>query len=220
MQAELLGVPAQQIQKFRVVLASASPRRREILGKFLSQFDVIPSTFEEDLDKSEFDTAGDYCVATALVKALDVSKKCHDGDSRPTLVLASDSIVVRDKDILEKPKDIEEAREMLMSLSDRWHQVCSAVVLCRVHEGRVDVLSKHCETTCVQFAPLSERLVEDYISTGEPFDKAGGYGYQGIACQFVTRIEGCYFNVVGLPAFYVAAALRDAFTDRNFAPSD
>ena len=117
-------------------------------------------------------------------------------------MIGADSIVVRENVILEKPGSVKEAKEMLMSLSGTKHQVKTAVVFMAWHQNEIKC-EQFVETTLVEFADLDPLLIDAYVASGEPMDKAGGYGYQGLARFLVPRIHGCYYNVVGFPAFSI-----------------
>lgn len=186
----------------RVVLASKSPRRHEIL-KFLglTRFDTIASSFEENLDPKSFSNAADYAVETALRKAKDVSSTAA---AAADLVIAADTIVEIDGDVLEKPANRDAAFQMLSRMSGRSHFVHTGVAL--VLPGVTDpaaggsqLIRQFSSTTTVWFDELCEEAIYAYIDTGEPMDKAGAYGIQGRGGAFVKRIDGCYFNVMGLP---------------------
>jgi len=189
----------------RLVLASASPRRREILGNLGLKFEVVVSKFNEDLDKSQFASAADYAKMTATFKALEVANRIEkeekDG-ATPFMIVGSDTVVeAPDGTIMEKPGSDEEAMAMLLSLQGVTHQVHSGVGIVFPDPARPDgkLVKSFAETTQVTFAPLQEAEMRAYIKTGEPFDKAGGYGIQGPAGAFVRSITGCYFNVMGFP---------------------
>ena len=191
---------AQQLLNTRIVLASGSPRRREILTPLLPSFEVIPSTFEEDIDKSTVDSAADYVQRTAAEKGREVQRRLlRTGEwteSTPTLIISSDTVVVSPEGrILEKPADATEAETMLGSLSGRAATVITGLVL--LHTGKGEQICH--ETTTVHFGVLEADTIAAYIATAEPYDKAGGFGIQGAAGAFVSKIEGCYFNVVGFP---------------------
>jgi septum formation protein len=174
----------------RLILASASPRRREILAGAGFQFDVLPSTIDEAPLAGE--APEDYARRVARDKALDVAAKVH----RESIVLGADTIVLSDGEILGKPRDPADAWRMLRMLSGVTHCVITGV--CLVHPPAEVVALTH-ETTAVTFRRLNDAEIAQYVASGEPLDKAGAYGIQGLASKFVTRIEGCYFNVVGLP---------------------
>ena len=174
----------------RLILASNSPRRKQLLQQINLTPDIIPSSFIENLDKSTFSSPSDYAIANAAGKAQDVYK-----DVAPeSIVLGSDTVVVIDDRILEKPKDDEHAVTMLRALSGRTHSVVTGVSI--ITRG---VAHSFSVSTNVRFSVLSEELIQWYVGTGEPLDKAGGYGIQGVGAVLVEGVEGCYNNVVGLP---------------------
>lgn len=173
------------------MLASASPRRKELLAQMGFTFDVVNGPY---LDEASFMVAGDIdgsITRLSVVKGDAVARKYPQ-----SLVVSADTIVVCDETVLGKPGSTRDAATMLKMLSGRWHEVKTAVTLtCSAR--------RFCETrvicTRVYFRDLGEDEIEWYIATGEPFDKAGAYGIQGKAMIFVDKIEGCFYNVVGLP---------------------
>ncbi|HXW62585.1 MAG TPA: Maf family protein [Candidatus Acidoferrales bacterium] len=176
----------------KLILASASPRRAEILRRAGIPFDVRAVAFDETRRPGEL--RGDYVRRVALGKARAAASEA--GKSGDCLFVGADTIVVAGDEILGKPCSQANAYRMLRLLSGAVHEVHTGVAVVRlpgVIEGVID------ETTRVTFAPLSDTEIESYIATGEPFDKAGAYAIQGIAGRYITRIEGCYFNIVGLP---------------------
>jgi septum formation protein len=183
----------------RLILASASPRRKEILASAGLEFEVRPSTIDEAPLAGE--TPDDYARRVARDKALDVAARAHPG----SVVLGADTIVLSDGEILGKPSDPADAARMLRMLSGVSHEVITAVCLVR---APAEVVALTHETTAVTFRALDEEEIARYVASGEPLDKAGAYGIQGLACKFVTRIEGCYFNVVGLPIALVYGLLK------------
>lgn len=186
---------------YPVVLASGSPRRKELLRQILSSFEVLPAQVEEVLPSE-----GDPCaVATELAnkKADEVAKKRH-----AALVIAGDTVVALPKQngtfaLLSKPIDAEDAVRMVETLSGRTHVVATGVAL--VWPKGAELL---CETSQVTFRKLEVREIRAYVATGEPLDKAGSYGLQGMAAGFVERVEGSVSNVVGLPMERLEEALR------------
>ncbi|MEJ2010032.1 MAG: Maf family protein [Acidobacteriota bacterium] len=174
----------------RLILASNSPRRRELLENAGFEFDAQPSELEENRLPGE--SPEDYARRLARDKALKIASLSGPG----SIVLGADTVVAIDGEILEKPVDASDASRMLHTLSGHTHRVVTGVCLVRAPES---VLAWTHETTAVTFRNLSEEEIDWYVASGEPFDKAGGYAIQGLASRFVTRIEGCYFNVVGLP---------------------
>jgi septum formation protein len=185
----------------KLILASASQRRAEILRNAGIQFEIRKT----DLDESRLadEVPGDYVRRLALAKALSASVKYRDlGDE--ALVLGADTVVVVDGDILGKPATRDDARSMLRRLSGRIHEVHTGLALLRIPGTMQRVVE---EITRVRFASLTEQEIEGYIATGEPFDKAGAYAIQGMGGRYVTRIEGCYFNVMGLPLARLSSLL-------------
>ena len=179
-----------------LVLASASPRRRELLRLIAPEFEVL----SVDLDERAI-TAD--CPAV-LVEKLASAKAAAAAALRPdAVVLVCDTVVDLDGQVLGKPADRSEAEQMLRALSGRSHLVHTGV--CAIQNGAAHTLV---ETTRVFFSPISEEEIAAYVSTEEPYDKAGGYAIQGGAARFVTRIEGCYFNVMGLPVSALYRLLR------------
>ena len=188
--------------KKRLILASGSPRRRELLRNAGFTFEVIPPEVAEDNPDNEAPAM--LVERLALDKAEAVAGRFHRQDN--VVVLGADTVVVVDSTLLGKPASPAEARQMLQRLSDRTHEVITGVALVEPETARQTVAH---ETTRVFFRPLEPQEMEDYVATGEPLDKAGAYAIQGGASRFVTRVEGCYFNVMGLPVALVDRLLRD-----------
>ena len=181
-----------------LVLASSSPRRQELLRNAGIAFRVRPADVPEVPRPGE--PPLDYAQRLARDKARAVRRQVAGSD----LVLGADTIVVVDEHILEKPADAAAAARMLRLLSGRMHQVTTAV--CLIGEGFEDVGA---EITEVTFDPLTEEDIAFYVAHGEPMDKAGAYAIQGIASRWICRLDGCYFNVVGLPVPLVYRMLRE-----------
>ena len=193
----------------RIVLASASPRRCELLAQVGIPFQVIPSSVDETLLADE--TAEDHAIRLSRDKALEVAGRQAVAGR---WFIGSDTIVVRDNVILGKPVDAAEARQMLTSLSGRSHWVISGYA---VHDRDSGRTISAAVVTRVFFKKLTSREIEGYIASGEPFDKAGAYAIQGIGSFMVPRIEGSYTNVVGLPLCEVIAALEEMAAIELFA---
>jgi septum formation protein len=185
----------------RLVLASASPRRRELLAKAGVEFEVLPSSLDEAPHAGE--SPEDYARRVARDKALDAAANL----APDCVVLGADTIVVTGEEILGKPRDTADAARMIRILSGVTHRVITGVCLAR---PPAEILALTHETTTVTFRALDEKEIADYVASGEALDKAGAYGIQGLASKFVTRIEGCYFNVVGLPVSLVCALLKSS----------
>ncbi len=204
----MLHVCRRELGSLKVVLASASPRRRELLQQLGLTFQVQPSTFDELLDKAAYATGADYAADTAKHKAKQVAEDiASDGAAADigVLVVGSDTVVDLDGEILENPNDREHAIAMLRKLSGRSHRVHTGVALYIVPRGiqnEGDGGLKHrlfAETTEVTFSALDDETIAAYVDSGEPMDKAGSYGIQQLGGSFVPEIKGCYFNVMGLP---------------------
>jgi septum formation protein len=174
----------------QLVLASSSPRRAEILRSVGWEFEILPVDIDETPSVNE--AAIKYVERLALEKAEAAAKT-----SFGKLVLGADTTVVVDGDILGKPTDGNEARSMLRSLSGRWHEVLTGVALVCAGETSQQVVAH--QSTRVQFAKMSDDEINWYVATGEPMGKAGAYAIQGRAALFIEKIEGDYWNVVGLP---------------------
>jgi septum formation protein len=204
----------------RLVLASASPRRRELLAQAGFVFDVIPAHIPEEPREGEDPEA--YVMRLAREKARAVfdgqgaekqgqrdrgtegqRDRGTEGQRDGIVVLGADTTVTLDRHILEKPRDAEDAKRMLRMLSGKTHRVITGVALVDARGSQVAA-----ETTAVWFAELTEDEIAEYVASGEPMDKAGAYGIQGRAAKWIPRIEGCYFNVVGLPLALVAGMLK------------
>lgn len=186
----------------KIVLASQSPRRKELLGRMGLEF----VTQASKIDESAFDglEARELVATLSREKAQWIARQL-DGE---TLVIGADTVVVRDGAALGKPKDAEDAVAMLLSLSGRDHQVCTGVTVCRGDRVLTQV-----EETQVTFRDLTEAEIRQYVSTGEPMDKAGAYGIQGLGGLLVEGIRGDYSNVVGLPVCRLGQMLKDFGVD-------
>ena len=177
----------------RIILASKSPRRREILSSLGIRFDIVSADADESSDITD---------PTLLVQELALRKAratkdllAHTGGwNSDTLIIASDTVVAVGNEILGKPHDAADAARMLRLLSDSTHRVVSGVSLLY---GDKEVVGY--DSTAVRFSPMSEADIDWYVQSGEPNDKAGAYAVQGLASIFIKGLEGCYFNVVGLP---------------------
>uniref|UniRef100_A0AAV1TKC3 Maf-like protein n=1 Tax=Peronospora matthiolae TaxID=2874970 RepID=A0AAV1TKC3_9STRA len=198
----MLSSLSNHLRNRRVILASQSPRRLELLSDCGLSFEVIPSTFEENLPKEQFATPDLYVIENAKQKALEVlcrvSSDKKSASELLVVVIGCDTVVVQDGVILEKPKDEQDAFNMLTGLSGRPHQVFSGVALLTAKRGTNDP-HLFFETTRLVFGPLEPEDIRTYIATGEPMDKAGAYGLQGRARCFVKEIHGCSNNVIGFP---------------------
>ncbi len=184
---------------YRIVLASSSPRRRELLSTLGLGFDVINPSSDETVSENE--TPEDFALRVSVEKACSVSRSLGEG----AVVIGADTIVVVDGEILGKPEDPEEASSMLRKLSGKEHRVFTAFSIVR---PKNEILHSEIVDTSVRVKPLAASEIEGYIKTGEPMDKAGAYGIQGIGSFMVRGIEGSYSNVVGLPVEELLTALK------------
>jgi len=183
----------------KLILASSSPRRAEILHDAGFTFSVISSAVDETPFPEE--SARDHVSRLAAAKAELVAARALG----PAIVIAADTVVALDGRILGKPRSEADARQMLEMLSGRTHNVLTGVTMIRLPDAeRIEFV----ESTLVHFATLPEEEITRYLATEEPQNKAGAYGIQGRAGRYIPRIEGCYFNVVGLPLARVQAALN------------
>lgn len=179
-----------------LVLASSSPRRRELLQNAGIPFTVRVAPVDEQLRQGE--------DAITYVRRLASAKASTAAAAPDDLVLAADTVVCLDGAILGKPSTIGEAKMMLRVLSGKTHDVHTGICLRFGMRTLVDVA-----TTRVTFLPLSAEDIEEYVRSGEPMDKAGAYGIQGLASRYVKSVEGCYFNVVGLPVSLVCQRMAE-----------
>ena len=188
-----------------IILASASPRRRELMENMGLDFSVLVS----DADESVVDPGvppGMYVQQLALLKAAAVAKQVIK--NKKALVISADTVVVNEGMILGKPKDADDAFAILKSLSGRTHKVYTGFCVLRVSDAFTV-----CENVCtkVTFKELSDSKIRRYIASNEVFDKAGAYGIQGLGAMLVDKIDGDYFNVVGLPVSKLSRVLEDDF---------
>ena len=179
----------------QLILASASPRRKELLGLFHIPFTVRVADIDEAMDPAK--APQEEVARVSRLKALAISREAED------VVIAADTIVVLEGTVLGKPRSEEHAVQMLSALSGRDHQVMTGVTV--LHGDRAET---HTEITDIHFRELSEKEIADYVATGEPMDKAGAYGIQGGAALFAEKMHGDYYNVMGLPVCRLWQMLR------------
>lgn len=193
-----------------IILASASPRRKEILGNTKLKFSIIKSDIDEVIYEGESPTQA--VMRLAFEKCMDIASK-HEQD----LVIGADTIVVLDDKILGKPKDEKEAYDMIKSLSNNTHQVITGIGLINLGNNKkvIDYVVSN-----VKFKDLSEEDIIDYINTKESLDKAGAYGIQGYGAMLVEEIRGDYFNIVGLPISRLSDLLKKYFGINLFMEGD
>ena len=192
----------------KLILASSSPRRAEILANAGLPFSVLSSAVAESPYPGE--------APAALVQRL-ANAKADVVTARavgPAIIIGADTVVVLDDKILGKPSSAEDARHMLRQLSGRTHSVLTGVALIRLPDGE---RRQFLESTLVHFRPIADEELSSYLATQEPYDKAGAYAIQGHAGRYIPRIEGCYFNVVGLPLSRVLSELETLGWSANSA---
>lgn len=187
--------------KRSLILASASPRRQELLGLLGAPFRVVPSTFDESTGVQW--PPEEHIIESATGKALEVASNIEDG-----LVIGADTVVVMNKLILGKPIDSDDARRMLRRLSGRSHFVYTGLCVIEREGAQTARILQDYVRTEVCFGDLSDEVIDAYVATGEPLDKAGAYGIQERGSVLVEGIVGDYFNVVGLPIYTLSRMLR------------
>ena len=181
-----------------IILASASPRRQELLKQICISCEVMPSQIDEHVHEDEHPL--NYVRRIAAEKAMAITPQAPG-----RLVLGADTAVVRDSQIFGKPADHDDFIDMFSQLSGQSHQVISAVCLMRGQDGSIMV-----SVSDVEFREIGEQEMQDYWASGEPRDKAGGYGIQGLGAMFIKKISGSYSGIMGLPLFETAELLREA----------
>lgn len=184
------------MQNKKILLASGSPRRKELLARMGVDFDIKPCDLDETYDESL--NPIEVVEYLAKLKAEYINNTVED-----YVVIGSDTIVSIDEHILGKPKDKDDAYNMIKKLSDNWHEVITGICIFNGEE----YLLEH-EITRVHFVKMSEEEIQNYISLDEPYDKAGGYGVQGIAGMYIDSIEGDYYNIMGFPMAKVLNMLK------------
>lgn len=191
----------------KIILASASPRRRELLAQIGLEFEVKVSNKEEVYTSTK---PQKIVEELALMKAENVASdlQAEGVELKNTIVIGADTIVVRNEEILGKPKDEEHAYEILLSLQGRAHEVYTGVAILSYNNTGEKEIINHAVETKVHVHEMSEEEIRAYISTGDPMDKAGAYGIQGSFAAYIDGIEGDYYNVVGLPVSYVYQQLK------------
>ena len=179
----------------RIIIASQSPRRRELMEQAGYEFTVVPSDVEEKIKSTK---PWEVVVELSAQKAEDVYNKAMENEEQHIVVIGADTVVAIDGEILGKPENEAVAKEMLKRLQGRMHQVYTGVTL-MWNEGREDKKCSFCECTEVTFCCMTDEEIDNYVATGDSLDKAGAYGIQGSGAIYIERISGDYNNVVGLP---------------------
>jgi septum formation protein len=192
----------------KIILASSSPRRAEALRNAGIEFELRPAPVDESRNAGE--SPSEYVQRLALAKARAAAHTVA-GTRDEILIVGADTIVLIGDEILGKPESAEDARRMLRRLSGTVHEVHTGLAVLSPPSGAERVVE---EISLVHFAPLTQADIDAYLATGEPFDKAGAYGIQGIGGRYVTRVEGCYFNVMGMPLARLWSLLKEFGWDR------
>ncbi|MEZ4741368.1 MAG: Maf family protein [Bdellovibrionota bacterium] len=198
----------QKKQQIRIILGSSSPRRKEILTEMGYQFEVLKPAYQEKYDPKF--TAEEYVLHNAIEKGHWIVNSLGNELNKPTLVLSADTIVVYKEQILEKPKDQEHSLQMLETLSGQTHCVMTAysINFYQTNTKKWHQIESKVIKTLVTFNHISKEKIIDYIKTGEPADKAGSYGIQGMGSFLVKNINGSLSNVIGLPKDEVKQAIQ------------
>jgi septum formation protein len=198
----------------RIILASTSPRRRELLAHLGLPYDVVGSAYDEEAIPFDPADPGGWTLTLARGKALAVAAQT-EGDA---VVIGADTTVVLDGQVYNKPLDAADAARMLRTLSGRTHQVYTGVVAVPVEGGVITPDSSAYGVTDVTFKPLTDKFIAEYVATGEPLDKAGAYGIQNHGLALIDNIQGDYYNVVGFPLHIVRDLLAPYYPDIAPAP--
>lgn len=189
---------------YKVILASASPRRRELLAQIGMDFKVIISKADENISEP---APEQLVMKLSDIKAMAVYEE-HGIEDEATIILGADTVVAFGGKVLGKPKDTQQAKEMLSMLSDNTHQVFTGVTILYKKQGGLKSETFYDKTTVYTY-PISDKEIDQYIMTGEPMDKAGSYGIQGIGAKFIKKIDGDYNNVVGLPVSKIYQKIKE-----------
>lgn len=190
------------MEKSKIILASGSPRRKELLLQIGIVPEIIVSHVEEKITS---DVPAEVVMSLAEQKAVDVAKEMPEG----TVILGSDTVVAADRKILGKPKSHEEAYEMIRRLAGRSHQVYTGVCLVKKGpEGEADTVVSFYDETDVNVSPMTEKEIREYADSEEPMDKAGSYAVQGFFARYIDGLKGSYANVMGLPVHLVYQELK------------
>ena len=191
------------MEKSKIILASGSPRRKELLLQIGIVPEIIVSHVEEKITS---DVPAEVVMSLAEQKAVDVAKEMPEG----TVILGSDTVVAADGKILGKPKSHEEAYEMIRRLAGRSHQVYTGVCLVKKGpEGEADTVVSYYDETDVNVSPMTEKEIREYADSEEPMDKAGSYAVQGFFARYIDGLKGSYANVMGLPVHLVYQKLKE-----------
>ncbi|XP_012219916.1 dTTP/UTP pyrophosphatase [Linepithema humile] len=204
----MLESTIQALTSGRIILASGSPRRHDIVKQLRISAEVIPSLYDENLDRSKYNGHGEYVQDIAKYKVLEVYERLKADPAPPSLIIGADTMVTIGDVIYGKPRNEKEAFQMLSSLANKQHIVYTGVCL---KTPKIEM--QFYESTKVKFGDISEKQIREYIKTGDPMDKAGGYGFQSIGACLVEKIDGDYYTVIGLPLYSLAKRLNQIFSN-------
>ncbi|KAG7206504.1 hypothetical protein KM043_003849 [Ampulex compressa] len=199
----MLEQTAEILATSRVILASGSPRRREIIQRLGIDAEVVPSRYDEDLARSAYKTHGEYVQALARHKVEEVHARLKNDTVPPSLIIGADTVVTLDDVIYGKPRSKSHALETLSRLANREHVVYTGVCL-KTPEREINFY----ESTKVKFGDVGEEQIRAYVDTGEPMDKAGGYGVQGLGACLIEKIDGDFYTVMGMPLYSMVKHLN------------
>ncbi|KAK2579009.1 hypothetical protein KPH14_002804 [Odynerus spinipes] len=202
----MLEPTMQALAAGRLVLASGSPRRYEIIKQLGLNVEVIPSNYDENLDRSKYNSHGEYVQDLAKFKVQEVYERLKNDTIPPSLIIGADTVVTVGETVYGKPKDESEAFRILSQLANKEHVVYTGVCL-RTPKKEVNFF----ESTKVKFGELSEAQIRAYVKTGECLDKAGGYGVQGIGGCLIERINGDVYTVMGMPLYSTTKRFNEIF---------
>ena len=191
---------------YRIILASGSPRRKELLSLMGVTYEVMVSQKEEKLQDVE---PSGLVMELAKMKACDIAQQVKG----PAVIIGADTVVACKNKVLGKPKDTEDARQMITMLAGNSHEVYTGVTMVIKEANQTERMVTFYEATKVYVTPMSEEEIRSYVATGEPMDKAGSYAIQGVFAPYISKIEGDYYNIVGFPISHLYHAAKDAGID-------
>ncbi|XP_017792732.1 PREDICTED: maf-like protein aq_1718 [Habropoda laboriosa] len=202
----MLEQTMQTLTMSRVILASGSPRRYELIKSLGINVEVVPSTYDENLDRSKYKNIGEYVQDLAKYKVQEVYERLKGDAVPPSLIIGADTMVALGDTMYGKPKNNSHAFEILSSLANKEHTVYTGVCL-KTPEREV----KFYESTIVKFGDISKEQIQAYVKSGEPLDKAGAYGIQGVGGCLVEKVYGDFYTVMGMPLYSLAKQLNKIF---------
>ncbi|KAL0121503.1 hypothetical protein PUN28_006782 [Cardiocondyla obscurior] len=204
----MLESTIQALASGRTILASGSPRRCDILKHLRVKAEVVPSRYDENLDRSKYNGHGEFVQDIAKYKVLEVYERLKADPVPPSLIIGADTMVTMGDVIYGKPRNEAEAFQILTSLANKQHVVYTGVCL-----KTPTTQFQFYESAKVNFGDVSEKQIREYIKTGDPMDKAGGYGLQGIGGSLIEKIDGDYYTITGLPMYSLAKHLNHMFSN-------